>query len=117
MKVLVIGHPDAVLGFSLAGVGGRVATNATEINQALDDVQTSKDVAIVLVTQDVAELIPARMEHLKWLETLPPDAFVVAPEAASGGEAGEGDVNPAVVPPEAPDGAEAKESEVKAAAE
>ena len=71
MKVLVIGHPDAVLGFSLAGVGGRVATNATEINQALDDVQTSKDVAIVLVTQDVAELIPARMEHLKLRSTIP----------------------------------------------
>ena len=59
MKVLVIGHPDAVLGFSLAGVGGRVATTADEVNQALDDAQASKDVGIVLVTQDVAELIPA----------------------------------------------------------
>lgn len=54
MKVLVIGHPEAVLGFSLAGVSGRAATNAAEVNQALDDVQASKDVGIVLVTQDVA---------------------------------------------------------------
>ena len=41
MKVLVIGHPDAVLGFSLAGVGGRVASNADEVNQALDDAQAA----------------------------------------------------------------------------
>jgi len=71
MKVLVIGHPEAVLGFSLAGVGGRVATNAAELNQALDEVQASKDVGIVLVTQDVAELIPERMEHLKLRSTIP----------------------------------------------
>jgi V/A-type H+-transporting ATPase subunit F len=71
MKVLVIGHPEAVLGFSLAGVSGRVATTAAEVNQALDDVQASKDVGIVLVTQDVAQLIPARMEHLKLRSTIP----------------------------------------------
>lgn len=71
MKVLVIGHPEAVLGFSLAGVSGRVATSAAEVNQALDDVQASKDVGIVLVTQDVAQLIPARMEHLKLRSTIP----------------------------------------------
>ena len=71
MKVLVIGHPEAVLGFSLAGVSGRVATNAAEVNQALDEVQGSRDVGIVLVTQDVAELIPARMEHLKLRSTIP----------------------------------------------
>lgn len=71
MKVLVIGHPDAVLGFSLAGVGGRVATTADEVNQALDEAQAARDVGIVLVTQDVAQLIPARMEHLKLRSTVP----------------------------------------------
>jgi V/A-type H+-transporting ATPase subunit F len=71
MKVLVIGHPEAVLGFSLAGVSGRVATTAAELNQALDEVQASRDVGIVLVTQDVAQLIPARMEHLKLRSTIP----------------------------------------------
>lgn len=71
MKVLVIGHPEAVLGFSLAGVGGRVATTAEELNQALDEVQAAKDVGIVLVTQDVAELIPTRMERLKLRSTIP----------------------------------------------
>jgi len=71
MKVLVIGHPEAVLGFSLAGVGGRVATTAAELNQALDEAQASKDLGIVLVTQDVAALIPERMERLKLRSTVP----------------------------------------------
>ena len=71
MKILVIGHPEAVLGFSLAGVGGRVATTADEVNQALDEAQASKEVGIVLVTQDVAQLIPARMDHLKLRSTVP----------------------------------------------
>jgi V/A-type H+-transporting ATPase subunit F len=71
MKVLVIGHPEAVLGFSLAGVSGRVAATAEDVNQALDEVQAARDVGIVLVTQDVAQLIPARMEHLKLRSTIP----------------------------------------------
>ena len=81
MKVLVIGHPEAVLGFSLAGVGGRVATTAEEVNQALDEAQASKDVGIVLVTHDVARLVPARRDHLKIRSTVP---LIV--ESPSGGE-------------------------------
>ena len=84
MKILVIGHPEAVLGFSLAGVGGRVATTAEEVNQALDQAQASKDVGIVLVTQDVAELIPARMEHLKLRSTVP--LIVEIPSGGGGSE-------------------------------
>jgi formate dehydrogenase subunit gamma len=34
----------------------------------------------------------ARMEHLKWLETLPPEAFAVAPEASKAPEANESDI-------------------------
>jgi vacuolar-type H+-ATPase subunit F/Vma7 len=71
MKILVIGRPEAVLGFSLAGVGGRVAQNAAEVNQALDEAQAARDVGIVLVTSDVAAMIPARMEHLKLRSTVP----------------------------------------------
>ena len=71
MKILVIGHPDAVLGFSLAGVGGKVATTSDAVNQTLNEAQANKDVGIVLMTHDVAELIPARMEHLKLRSTIP----------------------------------------------
>ena len=86
MKVLVIGHPDAVLGFSLAGVGGRAATTAEEVNQALDEAQAAKDVGIVLVTQDVAQLIPARMERLKLRSTVPLVVEIPSPGGAEGQE-------------------------------
>jgi V/A-type H+/Na+-transporting ATPase subunit F len=92
MKVLVIGHPEAVLGFSLAGVSGRVATNAAEVNQALDDVQASKDVGIVLVTQDVAKLIPTRMEHLKLRSTIPLVVEIPAEGGAPEGQESLGEI-------------------------
>ena len=92
MKVLVIGHPEAVLGFSLAGVSGRVATTADELNQALDEVQTAKDVGIVLVTQDVAQLIPARMEHLKLRSTIPLVVEIPAQGGAPEGEESLGEI-------------------------
>ncbi len=60
MKVLVIGHPEAVLGFSLAGVNGRAVTTAEEAGQALDEALGSRDTGIILVTQDIARLIQAR---------------------------------------------------------
>lgn len=71
MKVLVIGHPEAVLGFSLAGVNGQAVTTAAEANQALDAALLSKDVGIVLVTQDVALMLQARVEYLKLRSTVP----------------------------------------------
>src|SRR5258705_8285326 len=92
MKVMVIGHPDAVLGFSLAGVGGRVATTAAEVNQALDDAQASKEIGIVLVTQDVAELIPARMEHLKLRSTIPLVIEILSQGGVPEGQASLGEI-------------------------
>ncbi len=80
MKLLVIGHPDAVLGFSLAGVSGRVATNAAEANLALDEVFSSTDVGIVLVTDDVASMIATRMDQLKMHSTVPLVVEIPAPE-------------------------------------
>ncbi len=71
MKVLVIGHPEAVLGFSLAGVAGQVATTAEELNQALDKALAASDIGIVLVTQDVSRLIQARMDQLQLRSTIP----------------------------------------------
>jgi V/A-type H+-transporting ATPase subunit F len=71
MKILVIGHPEAVLGFSLVGVHGQVATSAEEVNQALDSALSSPDTGIVLVTEDVARLIEPRMAQLKLHSTVP----------------------------------------------
>ncbi|KAA0253611.1 MAG: hypothetical protein EDM79_21110 [Chloroflexi bacterium] len=92
MKILVIGHPDAVLGFSLAGVGGIVATNAEEANRALDEAQAGKDVGIVLVTQDVAALIPARMEHLNLRSTIPLVVEIPSHDGVPEGQPSLGDI-------------------------
>ncbi len=92
MKVLVIGHPEAVLGFSLAGVSGRLAATAAEVNQALDDAQASRDVGIVLVTQDVARLIPARMEYLKLRSTVPLIVEIPARSTSTEDQASLGDI-------------------------
>ena len=92
MKILVIGHPDAVLGFSMAGVGGKVATNANAVNQALDEAQANRDVGIVLVTQDVAALIPARMENLKLRSTIPLVMEIPASGGTPEGQASLGDI-------------------------
>jgi len=92
MKILVIGHPDAVLGFSLAGVGGKVATTAEAVNQALDEAQAGKDVGIVLVTQEAAELIPARMEQLKLRSMIPLVVEIPSSAGPQEGQASLGDI-------------------------
>jgi len=83
MKVLVIGHPEAVLGFSLVGVAGKAVSTAAEANQALDEALSSSDIGIILVTQDVSKLIEARMDDLKLHSTVPLVVDIPAPEGVS----------------------------------
>jgi V/A-type H+-transporting ATPase subunit F len=83
MKVLVIGHPNAVLGFSLAGVNGQAVTTAVEADQALDSALASKDIGIILMTQDIAKLIRTRMDHLKLHSTVPLVVEIPSPAGVS----------------------------------
>lgn len=80
MRMMVIGHRDAVLGFSLAGVSGRVATTLEETNQALDEVLAAPDMGIVLVTDDVASLVEGRMDRLKLRSSVPLFIEIPGPE-------------------------------------
>jgi V/A-type H+/Na+-transporting ATPase subunit F len=79
MKLWIIGHPEAVMGFSLVGVKGRAATNVDEVNQALDSALAGRDIGIILVTEDVAALIEPRMENLKMHSTVPLVVEIPAP--------------------------------------
>jgi V/A-type H+-transporting ATPase subunit F len=83
MRVHVIGHPEAVLGFSLAGVSGRAAGTAAEANAALDEALGAGDIGIVLVTQDVARMIQSRMDELIRRSTLPLVVEIVPPDGVS----------------------------------
>jgi V/A-type H+-transporting ATPase subunit F len=69
--MLVIGNEDAVLGLSLVGVPGRVAKTITEVVEALDEALADPELGIILVTHDLAKLIPARMDQLKMRSTVP----------------------------------------------
>ena len=86
MRVLVIGHPDAVLGFSLAGVEGRPVVDAAAANVALDAALKDHDLGIVLVTKDVAAMLGPRMELLRLHSTTPLIVEVPSPEGAEPGE-------------------------------
>lgn len=83
MKVLVIGHPEAVLGYSLAGVQGQAASSVEEANQALDKALSAPDIGIILVTQDVARLIESRMDYLQLRSTIPLVVEIPGPEGVS----------------------------------
>lgn len=90
--MLVVGHPEAVLGFSLAGVGGRSVINAEQANRALDEALASKDVGIVLVTKDAARMVGARMEFLKLHSTVPLIVEIPGPEGVSPDEPSLGEI-------------------------
>ena len=86
MKVLVIGHQEAVLGFSLVGVEGRVVSSAAEVNQALDEAFSRTGIGIILVTQTVAKLIIPRMDQLKLRSTIPLVIEIPGPKGPPPGE-------------------------------
>ena len=83
MKVVVIGHPEAVLGFSLVGLHGQVATSVVEANEALDFALIDPDVGIVLVTNEVAGLIEPRTDQLKLRSNVPLVVKIPGPEGVS----------------------------------
>ena len=78
MKILVIGHPEAVQGFSLVGVQGLVGPDVESMNHAIDLALNDPQVGIVLVTDDSAELIRDRITYLKNRTELP--IFIEIPD-------------------------------------
>jgi V/A-type H+-transporting ATPase subunit F len=92
MKVLVIGHQEAVLGFSLVGIEGKVTSTAEEANRALDEALTRDDVGIILVTHDIAQFIEPRMDQLKIRSTIPLVIEIPGPEGVGSGEPSLSDV-------------------------
>jgi V/A-type H+-transporting ATPase subunit F len=86
MKMWVIGHPEAVLGFSLVGVDGRAAATAAEAGRALDSALSAEGVGIILVTRDAARLIGPRMDQLKLRSSVPLVVEIPSPKDAGADE-------------------------------
>jgi len=83
MKVFVVGNQEAVLGFSLVGVRGKAVSSASEVNDALDEALSNTNVGILLVTEDVARLVQARMDQLKLRSTVPLVVEIPGPEGVA----------------------------------
>jgi len=72
MQLMVIGNPDTVRGFALAGVRGEIALTPEALERAMDIAMADEEIGIVLVTQDVAALAPERIDALKGRGDLTP---------------------------------------------
>ena len=92
MKVLVIGHQEAVLSFSLAGVDGIAVSTPEETNKALDDAFASEGIGIILITQDVSSKIQARMDQLKQHSSIPLVVEIPGPDGTNADQPSIGDV-------------------------
>ena len=57
MKFAIVGDEDAVMGFGIVGVVGRVATNAEEARHAFEALRQDRDIGVVLITERLADMI------------------------------------------------------------
>ncbi|MHB0856988.1 MAG: V-type ATP synthase subunit F [Anaerolineae bacterium] len=84
MRVYVIGNEDAVLGFSLVGVDGRIVREQADLRHALDQCLSDKSIGLMLVTSDIAELDRVRIDALK-VSSLSPLVVEIPGEEAGRG--------------------------------
>lgn len=77
MKTYLLGTPEDVRGFALAGIAGTPCTTPEEVEEAAAGLETMQDLALVLVSQEVAQLAPEAVEKIA-REHGPP-AVVVLP--------------------------------------
>ena len=71
MRYYVIGDEDAVLGFGMAGVEGRVASTVAEAEAAFDAAVADPEIGILAVTERAAELIRPRVDRYLFSDAFP----------------------------------------------
>jgi len=71
MKYFIIGGDDAVLGFGMVGVEGRVARNADEARTALEEALEDRQVGIVIITEPVAGMIRPLVDRYVFSQSFP----------------------------------------------
>ncbi len=57
MKYAIIGDEDAVVGFGVLGVPGKIAENADEAQRAFSAILEDRDTGIIIITERVADMI------------------------------------------------------------
>ena len=71
MKYYVIGDEDTVLGFSLVGTQGSVATTTEQVQNALSKALENKEYGIIIITEDRANMIRPIVDRYLFTETFP----------------------------------------------
>ncbi len=71
MNYFVIGDEDTILGFSLVGVAGLVATNPGEARAAWDKALESHMNAIIIITEDIADMMRETVDRYLFSEVFP----------------------------------------------
>jgi len=71
MKYFIIGDEDAVLGFGLAGVQGRVARTAQQTNDAFEDALADEETGIIIMTERAADMIRTVVDAYVFSERFP----------------------------------------------
>ena len=71
MKYSIIGDEDAVLGFRMVGVTGKVATNSDEAKHAFDAILEDEENCIIIITERVADMIRPIVDKYLFTESFP----------------------------------------------
>lgn len=79
MNYFVIGDEDTVLGFSLVGVSGLTATTPQEARSAWDKALENHLNAVIIITQDIADMIRTIVDRYLFSEAFPLVVEIPAP--------------------------------------
>ena len=71
MKYAVIGDEDTVLGFGIVGVAGKVAVSAEEAQSAFAAIIADKEIAIIIITEHVADMIRSTVDRYLFTAAFP----------------------------------------------
>jgi len=72
MKMYLISdNIDTLTGMRLTGIDGIIVHKEDEVRQALDKVVNDKEIAIVLITEKLADLVPDLINEIKISHSLP----------------------------------------------
>ncbi len=84
MRYFLIGGEDAVLGFGMVGVEGRVAEDTESAGRALDEALDDENVGIIIITEPAADLIRERVNEYIFTRVFP--LIVEVPDRDGRGE-------------------------------
>jgi len=71
LKFYVIGDADTVLGFSLAGVDGRIVNTQEETSTALKEAFEKKDLGVIVITERAAQQVRYEVDQYIYKTTFP----------------------------------------------